>query len=324
MAFVEQVAAARRVVDPAAGAPPADAVVAVAGLHLGRPFREGGSDEAHVRALAAAPARWAPIVVCRADGTVIDGRHRVLAARRLGRTSIGVRWFDGDPSESFVEFLRANAVDGLPLTERERRHAARRVLQLHPDWADRRIGDLCGVTSKRVAQIRAHLVETSSGGDLGTVAVRVGRDGRARPVDPRAQRERIVEALRRMPGASLRAVAAAVGVSPETVRSVRASLRDDRPPEAPADVDALLEAVLSRGDRAARWRADDAVRSVDGGEETASFLERTDVSGADPVRYATRIPLSRVYEVADEARRRADFWAQLAERVEGRARRRGA
>src|SRR5690606_30944253 len=133
----------------------------------------------------------------------------------------------------------------------------RRVLQLHPDWADRRIGDLCGVTSKRVAQIRAHLVETSSGGDLGTVAVRVGRDGRARPVDPRAQRERIVEALRRMPGASLRAVAAAVGVSPETVRSVRASLRDDRPPEAPADVDALLEAVLSRGDRAARWRADD-------------------------------------------------------------------
>ncbi len=38
--------------------------------------------------------------------------------------------------------------------------------------------------------------------------------------------------------------------------------------------------------------------------------------------YAASVPLSRVYEVSDEARRRALFWAQFAERVESRAKRR--
>jgi hypothetical protein len=32
------------------------------------------------------------------------------------------------------------------------------------------------------------------------------------------------------------------------------------------------------------------------------------------------VPLSRIYEVADEARRRAAFWIAFADRVEGRAR----
>jgi hypothetical protein len=34
------------------------------------------------------------------------------------------------------------------------------------------------------------------------------------------------------------------------------------------------------------------------------------------------VPLSRVYEIADEARRRAGFWSRFAEALEGQVRRR--
>jgi transposase-like protein len=205
-------------------------------------------------------------------------------------------------------------------TRHERQVAVRAMLAAHPDWADRRIGNLCGVSPRTVGRVRAQLAETSDGECVKCTDVRIGRDGRARPIDPAARRERIVNALAQRPEASLRDIARTVGVSPETVRSVRAALADqlDGVPTVPP-VD--LVAWCAARERTVRWEPDHSFTSCDDGAATAGFLEQTNVRECDLERHATAVPLSRVYEVSDEARRRAAFWVQLAERVESRAKR---
>jgi hypothetical protein len=202
---------------------------------------------------------------------------------------------------------------------RDRHTAVRTMLAAHPEWADRRIGTHCGVSPRTVGRVRAQLAEAAPG-DVTCADVRIGRDGRARPVDPAAQRQRVVEALVERPEASLRDIARAVGVSPETVRSVRAALADQ--PERVATVPPVdLMAWSAARERAVSWKPDHSFTSRDDGAVTARFLERTDVQECELDRHACAVPLSRVYEVSDEARRRAVFWAQLAERVELRAKR---
>jgi hypothetical protein len=193
------------------------------------------------------------------------------------------------------------------------------MLASHPEWADRRIGDLFGVSPRTVGRLRSQLMQTEGNDQIAWAEVRIGRDGRARPIDPVAQRERIVVALAERPDASLRDIARTVGVSPETVRSVRAALIED--PDARATMPVNLADWCAARDRVPRWQPDHSFTSREDGTATAGFLERTDVSECDLERHAVAVPLSRVYEVSDEARRRAAFWSQLAERVEARAKR---
>jgi transposase-like protein len=194
------------------------------------------------------------------------------------------------------------------------------VLSAHPEWADRRIGSLCGVSPRTVGRLRAQLVETSGSDRIEWAEVRIGRDGRARPTDPAARRERIVAELVERPDASLRDIARAVGVSPETVRSVRATLLDD-PDVRSASVPVILAEWRAAHDQTRRWQPDHSFASREDACATADFLERTDVRECDLDGHAGAVPLSRVYEVSDEARRRAAFWSQLADRIEARAQR---
>jgi ParB-like chromosome segregation protein Spo0J len=285
--------------------PPGDVVsVAVADLDVHPTFRAGGLRGEHVEQLVEAGGSWPPILVGRRDGRVIDGAHRVAAARRLGLERIEARLFDGAPEDAFVEFVRRNVVHGLTLTLGERKRAGTRVLRAHPRWSDRRVAELCALSPKTVARLRpaagACPTEEGTQSDAGT---REGRDRRVRPVRRGSVRARVVEALRARPDASLRAIAGAVGVSPETVRLVRLNLAAT--PEAPA----------ARAPEP--WRSDAALSS---GEQAASFLEwfeRTAI-GPPEVTWAESVPLSRVYVVAEEARRRSELWLRFARAVEAR------
>ena len=138
-------------------------------------------------------------------------------------------------------------------------------------------------------------------------AVRVGRDERARPVRRGPVRSRVVEALRAQPTASLRVIAAAVGVSPETVRLVRMNL---------AVLAEEPNASVSGADAPA-WQGDVALASTADGEDFLAWFEQTAVTEGDLARVGT-VPLSRVYELADEARRRSELWLQLARALEAR------
>jgi ParB-like chromosome segregation protein Spo0J len=296
--------------------------VAVAALSLGSCFRDGGLDEEHVERLVRSRGEWPPILVRRRDGIVVDGAHRLVAARQLELETIEVSWFEGDPAEALIEFLRRNVSHGLPLSLAERKRATVQILAARPEWSDRRIAEVCGVSPKTVGRIRID-ERTREELPLMEARVRVGRDERLRPVNAATRRAQIAEVLAQQPEASLRAVAAVVGVSPETVRQVRLSMapRDPVEPERPAGVVPALVAVPNPYPRAVvpLWDDDPALSSCDGGQDFLEWFDGSVIDDAECFERVETVPLSRVYEIADEARRRSEAWIRFARALESRA-----
>jgi hypothetical protein len=205
----------------------------------------------------------------------------------------------------------------------ERTRAAEQLLRSHRDWSDRAVAEQCGLDHKTVGRLRA---ATHDGGDDRRPAARLGRDGRLRPVDPVALRLRIAEVLSEEPTASLRWVASHVGASPETVRDVRervrrgddpvpAGLRERRGPAVGATV--VSSPPGHEGVNAALGGVIDAHRRSRVPEFAAWFAARA-VDG-EWLTHAGAVPLSRVYEVADQARARARAWQAFAQMLEHRA-----
>jgi hypothetical protein len=58
---------------------------------------------------------------------VIDGMHRLLAASMNGRDTIEIRLSDGSPQDAFLRAVEANVTHGLPLSQADRRAAAKRI-----------------------------------------------------------------------------------------------------------------------------------------------------------------------------------------------------
>jgi ParB-like chromosome segregation protein Spo0J len=299
------------------------AEVSTTSLRTGRSPRVRGIDRRHVAALAEVPESWPPIVVSRRDGSVIDGLHRVAAARQLGLERLCAVFFDGSPDDAYLEFVRCNVGHGLPLTLDERRAAARRILLPHPDLSDRAVASVCGLSPKTVGRLRRETDEArGAGGTDARLTRRVGRDGRQRPVDASAARARIAEELERQPDASLRTIAGAVGVSPETVRTVREKLRSG--PECTTELvgvgepEDVVTAILARKRHpGTALDRDRAFTDRDDGRQFVDWFEATCIDDADLWQHGSAIPRSRVYEIADEARRRAAVWTRFAEQLEG-------
>lgn len=192
----------------------------VGSLAAGDSPRLAGEDSEHIRLLAESETRLPPLLVHRRSMRVVDGIHRLRAARLRGDESIEVEFFDGDEAEAFIAAVMANVTHGLPLTLADREAAARRIILSHPHYADRTIGAATGLAAKTVATIRGRVDQ-----DGDHVAARLGRDGRLRPLS--SERARLVasDLIAQHPEASLREVARAAGLSPATVRDVRERLR---------------------------------------------------------------------------------------------------
>jgi ParB-like chromosome segregation protein Spo0J len=302
--------------------------VSVDELRVGPSMRERGVDPSHVATLAEVADDWPPIVVNRSDRFVVDGQHRVAAAKQLGRRQLRAVWFDGSREDNYLEFVRRNVSHGLPLTLAERRRAARRIVTSRPDLSDRGIAAVCGLSPRTVARLREEIGTTAAGTNgSGPKKGRVGRDGRVRPIDPAAARARIAEEIARHPDASLRKIASVVGASPETVRSVRNQVRASHssPAGEAEQPEATVLGLLSRSRNAhagVACREDRAFMDRANGPEFAEWFDSTSVEQGELWQYVDAVPLSRVYEIADEARRRADFWSRFAVAIEARVRRR--
>ncbi|MBK3641437.1 ParB N-terminal domain-containing protein [Streptomyces sp. MBT33] len=202
--------------------------ISVAALSPGVSLRQGGTDAAHVRMLVdAADSAELPPILVQVDGCrVIDGLHRLEAARLMGAGSILARFLDCSNAEALVIAMKANGVHGLPLSRADRVAGAQRVLGSHPDWSDRAIAGIAGLSAKTIAALRERsAIATPLGGK------RIGQDGRRRPVDAGEGRRRAAEYIAAHPGAPLRQVARATDVSLGTVHDVSARLRRGEEPE---------------------------------------------------------------------------------------------
>jgi ParB-like chromosome segregation protein Spo0J len=279
------------------------------------PSPRQGIDLSQVAALAELDGAWEPIVVRRTSMEVLDGRHRLAAAKRLGHTSVRVTYFDGSDAEARVEAVRLNVRHGLPLSLTERTAAARELLELLPEWSDRQLGTTCGLSPRTVARLRSPAAATDPDAECIPLerGRRIGKDGRRYPTDPNAQREAIRVILEEDRHASLRSVAARTGASPETVRSVRMSLVAD---EAEAAAPPIV--VPLAVEEHAAWTEDTACVATEEGLDFAQWFDEHHLDAQQLLALAEAVPIGRAYGVIDEARRRMALWDQFAQSVQHR------
>ncbi|MEV6223782.1 ParB/RepB/Spo0J family partition protein [Nocardia fluminea] len=178
-----------------------------------------GENADHVAALADLSAELPPILVHKDTGRVIDGAHRVRAAVLRGDTMIRARYFEGSAREAFVLAVRMNNSHGLPLSLADRKAAGGRLLESFPEWSDRAIAEVAGVSHHTIGRIRR-----CSGGEAAQTNTRLGRDGRTHTLAAEDGRRRVGEFIARHPEASIRRIATATGVSVGTVHDVRRRL----------------------------------------------------------------------------------------------------
>lgn len=291
--------------------------VAIDDLRFDLSPRRQVRDREHAAALAEILPRLPPVLVHAQTKQVIDGVHRVLAARMRGEATIRAQLFHGSEADAMVAAVHRNVAHGKPLTLAERSAAALRILRMHFDWSDRRVADLCGVSAKTVGRLRPRAAERST-----EPKARVGRDGKARPTDPIELRHRIAEALETDPDASVPELARRTGASLGTVRDVRRRVQHGQDVLSPR----LAQAYRRRQERERKQGAeseDESYRSSEEGVEfTYWFGAHCVRDDSEWERFVDAIPMSRIYEVADEARKCRDSWQRFVTALEGRARRR--
>ncbi len=295
----------------------APVAVALRALRPGPSLRTRTVDEGHLTTLLELAGHWPPLLVHQASMTVVDGLHRFEAARRLGLELVAVLLIDRPFEEVRLIALHENVTHGLPLSILERRRAALELLAAHPTWSDGRLAELCGLSRRSIGKLRRTTTDPAKPIES---TWREGRDGRHRPVRSEGLRERIAAALAEQPQASLRTIARQVGASPETVRSVRRRLGSSssqaQPPPRPAlpSADPLRARVLGLK----RFSSDTACASTEPGRAFAEWFDALAVDRTALASHAQAVPLSRIYEVIDEAERRSSAWRLFAELLRAR------
>ena len=111
--------------------------------------RIAGLLESHIRLLMEGGAdAWPPLLVRpNPDGafSVIDGAHRLEAARRLNVAALPCLV---SPEAGYGEAIAANLRHGLPLAIADRKEAARWWTEQDPNLSLREIGRRCGLSDK--------------------------------------------------------------------------------------------------------------------------------------------------------------------------------
>jgi hypothetical protein len=295
-------------------------------LRVGESPRTAGVDQEYVGMLAAVEVRLPPILVHRATMRVIDGVHRLHAARLAGVSTIEVEFFEGTDREVFVKAVEANIGNGLPLSLQDRKSCAARIIRSYPEWSDRLIAAKAGLSTKTVAAVRVGSCE-----DVDPSGMRIGADGRLRPVNVAAGRIRAGEVLERNPEASLREIARQAGISVGTARDVRERMRqgrsllpggdggrgevsmlatdpNPRPRPEPVNLVSVLESL----------RRDPTLRYSEDGRTLIRWLD-TRIIRTEEAGYATRVPPHQAAIIAKAARACALLWDDIAQGLERRA-----
>lgn len=203
--------------------------IPLSSLEYGFFLRGTGTNPTHVKLLAdaASSGELPPILVQKDSYRIVDGMHRIEAARLRGERSIRARFIDCSDQDAFVLAVKSNTLHGLPLSRSDRIFGAKRILIWHPDWSDRAVGAATGLGAKTIAGLRSR-----SADEIRQFSKRLGRDGKRHPISASDGRKRAAEYMAAQPNASLRQVAREVDVSLGTVQDVRSRMRRGMDPTA--------------------------------------------------------------------------------------------
>jgi ParB-like chromosome segregation protein Spo0J len=309
---------------------PSSRAIPLAALRPADSPRLVGEDEEHIRLLAESDRALPPILVHRASMRVIDGMHRIGAARLRGQDTIDVVFFDGTDDDAFVMAVKANVAHGLPLSYADREAAVARIVSTHPDWSDRAIAATTGLAPRTVAAVRGRIV------GLPQETARIGRDGRIRPLDSTDGRLTASRLIAARPEASLREIARTAGISPATVRDVRERIqrgedpvplrqarngrqvRANGQPAEPARDEAERLSTQERNAILQRLERDPSLRFAQSGHMVLRWLARRVITDEEWRDVAEAAPPHSAYIIAALARRCSGEWLEFAKQLERR------
>ena len=278
--------------------------------------RAHGLDHNHVRLLAAVDRELPPITVHHPTMRVVDGMHRLAAARLNGQAYIGVMFFHGGPEEAFRLCVEANVAHGLPLSLSDRRAAAARIVTSAPALSDRSVARSTGLSAATVAAIRARVVDRGA-------AARIGADGRTRPLKAEAGRIAAGLVIARRPEASVREIAREARVSVGTAFDVRRRVLAGEQPLLPASQAARphqarqpdgsvrtdLEQILDT------LRQDPTLRYSDAGRSLLRWLGQHSISIDQWHGARDGVPPHCLEKIARFAEECAKRWSAVAEEI---------
>lgn len=323
--------------------------VPLSALAPGFLLRVTGTDPAHVQMLSevTSVSEIPPILVQRDSLRIIDGAHRVEAAKARGEKTIRARLINCADNSAYILAVKANTLHGLPLSRADRVAGAQRILGWHPDWSDRAIGIATGLSAKTVADIRRN-----STNNVQQFTKRLGRDGKRRPVTALEGRKRAAEYITACPEASLREVARETDVSLGTVQDVRARMRrgldpltpgggsrylaaapgpEARPPAGPQPSPTvprpspLSARIARRSPSAPSWpeifpklAGDPSLRYTEGGRAFIRWMT-AHMSSPDQWReFADSIPAHWLWDISTMAEQASEEWRLFAEHLRSR------
>ncbi|MEU4427938.1 helix-turn-helix domain-containing protein [Actinoplanes sp. NPDC024001] len=279
--------------------------------------RRAGEDLSHIEMLASIEERLPPIVVHRDTLRVIDGMHRLRAAKLRGDEQIEVSFFDGTEQEAFVLAVTANTTHGLPLSLADRTRATERIIVSQPTWSDRAIAAAVGIGARTVGNIRRRMQDEVG---VEPVTARTGRDGRVRPLDNSVGRLRASALIKQRPEASLREIAREVGVSPATVRDVRQRLErgeDPLPQARPRREEPVTREAVSH--LLQGLQRDPSLRFTESGRTVLRWIHSRAIRSEEWAEVEHKVPAHCAYIIANMARSCAAEWLQIAEELEQRS-----
>jgi ParB-like chromosome segregation protein Spo0J len=241
--------------------------------------RLSGESREHTLLLAEQLSQCPPILVNRRTMQVIDGVHRLHAARACGESAIEAVFVDVDPQEAFLLAVKANTTHGLPLSLAERRAAAARILAWRPALSDRSVARVTGLAPNTVGAIR--LRSTVQSAQSNTADRRTGIDGRERPESTVEARRLAGAILSERPDTPLRQVARETGLSLGTAHDVRERLRQGKDPvpdgrrmrRAPRRRERLSREPVAWSAIRAKFVKDPVVRYADSGRAFVRWLD---------------------------------------------------
>lgn len=109
---------------------------------------------------------------------LVDGWHRLAAAKELGLAYIEANTHQGTFDDALEFAYDANLKHGRPLTLNQRKDAAKLKLRRHTERSNRWIAQDCGMTADTVISLRKELEQLSKIDSLDKLQ---GRDGKWRP-----------------------------------------------------------------------------------------------------------------------------------------------
>jgi ParB-like chromosome segregation protein Spo0J len=112
---------------------------------------------------------------------LIDGYHRLAAARLAGVATVGVSVTEGTLDDARWLACGANKSHGLRRTNADKRKAARAALLARPHLSDSALAEHVGVSGPMIGAYRAELRDA---GVIADVVERVGLDGVKKDVSP--------------------------------------------------------------------------------------------------------------------------------------------